>query len=60
MEAYAYNAPPPWEVVQLEIIEQTGWTREYVDALDSYWISNRNAIMAARHMAREIIRRRGK
>jgi hypothetical protein len=60
MEAYAYDAPPPWEVVQLEIIEQTGWTIEYVNKLDSRWIANRNAVMGARNKAREVIRNRGK
>lgn len=60
LEAYAYNAPPPWEVVQLEIIEQTHWSIEYVDQLDSKWIANRNAVMAARKQAQKIIRERGK
>jgi len=46
--------------VQLEIIEQTGWTIEYVNKLDIRWIANRNVVMGARNMARDIIRNRGK
>jgi hypothetical protein len=61
LEAYAYDAPPPWEVVQLEIIEQTHWPIEYVDQLDSKWLANRNAVLAARAQAQKIINsRRGK
>jgi hypothetical protein len=47
-------------VLQLEIIEQTGWTVEYVDGLDSKWIANYNAITNARAAAQDIIRKRGK
>lgn len=48
-----FNAPPPWELIREDIIEHTGWTIEYVDALDINYIYVRSAIIAAKAKARE-------
>lgn len=51
--ALVFNAPPPWELVRWDIVEQTGWTLEYVDALDVNEVYKRSDILTARAKARD-------
>jgi len=47
-----YNVPPPWELIRWDIVEQTGWSLEYVDNLDMKDIYERSEILTARDKAR--------
>ena len=48
-----FDAPPPWELVLWDIIEQTGWTIEYVNGMDINDVYARSDILRARQHAKE-------
>ena len=47
-----FDARPPWELILWDIIEQTGWTIEYIESLDVNRIYERSDILTAKAKAR--------
>lgn len=52
--ALKFNEPAPWALVRWNIVEQTGWTLEYVDGLDIKDVIERNEVISARNKAGDI------